>query len=80
LHSSTLCTEKENNKGNNKRKRRNIFVGSLDRKSSEANDVSGSSLVAFSKVIFALRTFIDVERERLVAPPPAIVFGCDHQV
>ncbi len=72
------CGDDDDGEGENggrvrrSRKRRRINVNET---SSSQSYSSKSSLLAFSKVFCALRASLDMERERIFAPPPTLSFG-----
>ena len=55
------------------RKRRKIVMDGC--KTMHGDGTAKSTLLAFSKVMCALRASIEIERERIFAPPPSLSFG-----
>jgi len=74
---SSDCFYFENKDGNDEdiryRKKRKITIASKDTIDGDAT--SRSTLLAFSKVSCALRALMEIEKERLFAPPPALSFS-----
>jgi hypothetical protein len=55
------------------RKRRKIVMDGIQE--SQGDGSAKSTLLAFSKVMCALRASLENERERIFAPPPSLSFG-----